>query len=139
MTTTMTTAQVAGLVTGHLAEHGLPEPVSVHLSVKVLDQQEARVQVDSLGLADTAGVLLAWANTVTAVALRAWRPASGETVHLDVHSTLAGPGGAVTLLVYGGIAFDPVVFPALEPGQSQPVSLGQLTTWADADGAGVAA
>jgi hypothetical protein len=135
----MSTAQVAALVSRHLSGHQLPEPVSLHLSVRYVERPETRVQVDSTGLADTATVLLAWANTLTAVTLRAWRPASGATVHLDVHSALTGPAGVVALVIYGGVAFDPVVFPDLEPGQARPVSLGQLTGWAGQTGAGVAA
>jgi hypothetical protein len=134
----MTTAQVAELVTGHLTEHHLPEPASLYLAVPHLDQPETRIQIDSTILTDTAAVLLTWANTLTAVTLRAWRPASAATVHLDVHSTLTGPAGVVALVIYGGVDFDPVTFPDLEPGQSRPLTLGQLTTWAST-GAGVAA
>jgi hypothetical protein len=81
--------------------------------------------------------LLAWANTLTDLTLRAWRPASSPSVHLDVNATLTGPAGTVTLTVFGGTDFDPVVFPGLEPGQRRPISLGQLTTWATATGTAV--
>ena len=63
MTTAMTTAQLAELVTGHLTEHrptGTGVPCS--LTVKSLDQQEARVQLATFGLTDTAAGLLAWAD-----------------------------------------------------------------------------
>ncbi len=130
MTTRMGTAQVAGLVVGHLVQHRLPEPASLHLTTNTLDQAEARVQVHSASLTDTAGLLLAWANTLTGLALRVWRPAPGATVHLDVDATLTGPAGSVALSVFGGVDFDEAVFPGLEPGQRRPVSLGQLTMWA---------
>jgi hypothetical protein len=118
-----------------MAEHGLPEPASLHLT---LDVSEIRVQLWASGLADTAGKLLAWAKTQAAVALEAWRPPSGGSVHLDVRTTLSGTSGTANLLVYGGMRFDPAVFPGLEPGQRRAVSLGQLTDWADS-GAEVAA
>jgi hypothetical protein len=133
----MSTAQVAGLVVGHLVQHQLPEPASLHLTTNTLDQAEARVQVHSASLADTAGLLLAWANTLPDLALRAWRPAPGATVHLDVDATLTGPAGCVALTVFGGVDFDAALFPGLEPGQRCPVSLGQLTAWAAGTGAEV--
>jgi hypothetical protein len=135
----MSTAQVAELVVGHLIQHGLPEPTSLYLTTNTLEQAEARVQVHNSSLTHTAGLLLAWANTLTGFTLRAWRPASGTSVHLDVDATLTGPAGTVALTVFGGVAFDPTVFPGLAPGQRRPVSLGQLTAWATGTGAGVAA
>ncbi|HEX5404924.1 MAG TPA: hypothetical protein VFX16_21760 [Pseudonocardiaceae bacterium] len=67
------------------------------------------------------------------MALHAWR-AGASSVHLDVDTTLPGPSGDVKLTVFGGVAFDPDVFADLEPGQTVPVSLGQLTEWAGALG-----
>jgi hypothetical protein len=139
MTGTMSTAQVAELVVGHLVQHQLPEPASLHLTTNTLDQAEARVQVHSSSLAHTAGLLLAWANTLTDMTLRAWRPENSTSVHLDVDATLTGPAGTVALTVFGGTDFTETVFPGLEPGQRRPVSLGQLTAWATGTGAEVAA
>jgi hypothetical protein len=138
MTGTMNTAQVAELVVGHLVQHQLPEPASLHLTTNTLDQAEARVQVHSSSLTSTARLLLAWANTLTDLTLRAWRPASSTSVHLDVDATLTGPHGTVALMVFGGVDFNNVLFPGLEPGQRRPVSLGQLTAWATDTGAEVA-
>jgi hypothetical protein len=135
----MTTAQLADLVTGHLVEHGLPEPASLHLTVHAPDQQEARVQLRTATLAGTAAGLLAWAATQAAVRLEAWRPPSGTSVHLDVQTTLTGAHGAAIVVVYGGVSYDPAVFGVLEPGERCPVSLGQLTAWATSGGARVAA
>jgi len=135
----MSTAQVAELVVGHLVEHELPEPASLHLTTNTLDQAEARVQVHSSSLTRTAQLLLAWANTLTGMSLRAWRPVSGATVHLDVDAVLTGPAGEVLLTVFGGVDFDEAVFSGLGVGQRQPVSLGQLTAWAAGTGAEVAA
>lgn len=133
-TQTMMIADVAALVTGHLTGHGLPEPVSVSLAAYLFDGPRARVQVLTAGLAETAGVLLAWAESFPAVTLRAWYPPSGESVHLDVDATLTSDVGSVAFTVYGGVPFDPAVFPGLEPDQERPVSMEQLTAWA---GAGV--
>jgi len=135
---TMNTTQVAELVVGHLVQHRLPEPASLHLTTNTVDQAEARVQVHSSSLTSTARLLLAWANTLTDLTLRAWRPANSTSVHLDVDATLTGPHGTVALMVFGGVDFDATVFPGLEPGQRRPVSLGQLTAWAGDTGAEVA-
>jgi hypothetical protein len=130
MNAPMTTAQLAELVLGHMAEHGLPEPASVHLGVSALDQQEVRIQLRSVSSADTAAGLLIWANTQPAVRLEAWRPPTGDRVHLDLHTTLTGAHGTAALLVFGGVDLDPVVFAALRPDEHRPVSLGQLIAWA---------
>jgi hypothetical protein len=137
MTTTMSTAQVAKLVVGHLVQHDLPEPTSLHLTTNTLDKAEARVQVHSNSLANTARLLLAWANTLTGMSLRAWRLTGGTSVHLDVDARLTGPDGEVVLTVFGGVDFDETVFPGLDAGQSRPVELGQLAAWAAGTGAGV--
>jgi hypothetical protein len=139
MTGRMSTAQVAELVVGHLVQHRLPEPTSLHLTTNTLGQAEARVQVHNSSLTRTAGLLLAWANTLTDMTLRVWRPENSTSVHLDVDATLTGPDGTVALTVFGGVDFNPIVFPGLEPGQRRPISLGQLTAWATGTGAGVAA
>lgn len=131
-----TTAQVAELVTGHMARHALPEPASL-LIVNGLDEYAARVQVHTGELAETAAVLLRWANSLTAVAVQAWR-ASEFSVHLDVDTTLTDECSAVKLTIYGGVPFDPAMFADREIGERRAVSLGQLTTWAT-DRPGVAA
>jgi hypothetical protein len=133
MTITMTTAQVAGLVVRHLVQHDLPEPASLHLTTDTHDQAEARVQVRSTSLADTARLLLVWANTLTDLTLRAWRPENSTRVHLHVDATLTGPHGQVALTVFGGVDFDEAVFPGLEADQRRPVTLGQLAAWSGAE------
>jgi hypothetical protein len=130
MTSTMTTAQVATLMAGHLVQHQLPEPASLHLTRNTRDQAEARVQVHSRSLTQTARLLVAWANTLTDMTLWMWRLNSGTSVHLDVDATLTGPEGTVALTVFGGTDFTETVFPRLAPGQRCPMSLGQLTAWA---------
>jgi hypothetical protein len=110
-----------------MAEHSLPEPASLHVSMS-LDLVEVRVQVHGHGLAETAGVLLAWAGSVAAVRFRVWR-ARESSVHLDVDTTLSSAGDAVRLTVYGGVDFDPATFAGLAVDQTRPVSLGQFTAW----------
>lgn len=139
MTTTMTMAQVALLLVGHLAQHDLPEPASLYLATDTRNKAEARVQLRSTGLAHTARLLLVWADTLTDLTLRAWRPENSTRVHLDVDATLTGPHGQVALTVFGGVDFHETTFPGLEAGQRRPVTLGQLTAWATSSGAGVAA
>lgn len=138
-TDTITLAQAASMVLGHLAEHGLPEPASLHLPGHPIHGPEARVQVDGRDLASTAGVLLAWAHSFAAVEVRAWRPPTGDSIHLDVKATVTGLAGSVALIVYGGVPLGPVGFLDLEPGASRPLSLSQLVTWATDNGTGVAA
>jgi hypothetical protein len=130
MNAPMTTAQLAALIAGHMAEHGLPEPASLHLTLSAPDQQEARVQLHASGLADTATRLLAWANTQAAVTFEVWRTPDGDRVHLDLRTSLATGHGTAALLVYGGVDFDAATFPALRPDERQPVPLGRLAAWA---------
>jgi hypothetical protein len=137
MTGTMSTAQAAELVVGHLVQHQLPEPASLHLTTNTLGLAEARVQVHGICLAHTARLLLAWASTLTDMTLRAWRPDNSTRVHLDVDATLTSPHGTVALTVFGGADLTEIVVPELAPGQRCPVSLGQLTVWAVGNGAEV--
>jgi hypothetical protein len=73
MTGTMSTAQVATLMAGYFVQHQLLEPASLHLTRNTLGQAEARVQVHSRSLTQTARLLLSWANTLTDMTLRVWR------------------------------------------------------------------
>ena len=139
MSGVLSTAQLADLVTGHMAAHGLPEPASLHLVAHTVDQQEASVQLRTSGLADTAAGLLAWASAQAAVRLEAWRPPSGAAVHLDVHTTLTSEHGTVDLVGLRRSPLHPAVFGELEPGQHSSMSLGQLTAWATSSGTEVAA
>jgi len=85
---------------------------------------------DSANPAWVAADLLAWADTLTTVTVQAWRPPSGDRVHLSIASTLTGPAGAVELDVYGGTDDNPALFADLAPGDYRTVSLGHLRTWA---------
>jgi hypothetical protein len=135
----MNLAQAAGVVSRHLIEHGLPEPASLHLTTDLTGHPELRVHTSAVGLRGTAAALLAWADTLTTVSLRAWRPPAGDWVHLDLNATLTSPHGAVSVMVFGGVAFDPALFGGLEPRQSTPLTLGQLIAWADGGRTAVAA
>lgn len=129
-TETMSMAYLADLATGHLAAHGLPEPFSVVLCQEAGTGPNITVQVHGMGLAGVTAELLAWVHSLPAVSLRAWRPPTGDSVHLDMRATLTGEHGSAALKVFGGVPFDPDLFPNSEAGQSRPLSLGQLSTWA---------
>jgi hypothetical protein len=135
----MNLALAAGVVSEHLTRHRLPEPASLHLTTDLAGQPELRVHTSAVGLQATAAALLAWAGTLTAVSLRTWRPPAGAWVHLDLNAVLAGQQGPVSVMVFGGVAFDPSLFAGLEPRQSTPLTLGQLIAWADGGRTAVAA
>jgi uncharacterized protein YfaP (DUF2135 family) len=106
-------------------------------------RSEGCAQVYSRTVARVAVELLAWADTLTTVTIKAWRPPHGDTVHLSIASTLTGPAGAVELDVYGGAEDGPALFADLAPGDRCTVSLGRLRTWAasttDTQGGGAVA
>jgi hypothetical protein len=135
----MTLAQTATVLARHLSDHGLPDPVSLHVTADCQGHCEGSVQLSRPDLPAMATALLAWAATLTAVSFRAWRPPQRPTVHLELHATLTDPAGPVTLLVYGGIEVDPTVLADLEPGHRVPLTLGQLTQWAASTGTGLPA
>jgi hypothetical protein len=129
-TTGVTFVQAAQLLAAHLADHVLPQPAS--LTVATRDgRSEVTVQLDSMTVPMVAAELLAWADTLTTVTIEAWRPPAGDRVHLSIASPLTGPGGTVSLDVYGGADHDPALIADLEPGQRVALSLGQLRTLAD--------
>ncbi|MBV9444678.1 MAG: hypothetical protein JO345_02085 [Streptosporangiaceae bacterium] len=124
-----TFVQAAHLLATHLSEHALPEPASLEVISKA---QRSRVtaQVYSLSVPSIAAELLTWADTVTTVTAQAWRPPTGNRVHLSMASTLSGPAGPVELTVYGGANHDPALVGELVPGEHRAVTLGELRTWA---------
>lgn len=84
----------------------------------------------SLTLPGIAADLLAWADTLTTVTIAAWRPPSGNRVHLSITSTLASPVDHVELEVFGGANYCPTLFADLEPDERQAATLANLRTWA---------
>ncbi len=135
ITTTSTSgvsfAQAAATLAGHLADHAVPEPVSLSVSTSYGHSTlTAQLRGDTvLGIATD---LLAWADTLGVVTVEAWRPPERDRVHLSIHSTLTGPAGAVELKVFGSVDYDPHWFADLQPDpcQGASLSLGQLRAWA---------
>jgi hypothetical protein len=136
-TTPMIVARTATVLVAHLTDHGLPDPVSLHVTADWQGHPQSNIQLVRPDLPAMAAELLAWASTLTTVSFQAWRPLAGRQVHLELHATLPDPAGSVALLVYGGI--EPTELADVEPGHTVPLTLGQLTEWAGRAGAGVAA
>jgi hypothetical protein len=134
------TERIATMITylstiqAHLARHrGLSGPFNISLDVHGY-RANVVVQLDSnRGLATVAGGLLTWADTLTEVAAEAWRPPTGPDVHLSV----TGMVGGVSVRAFDAAPFDAAVFAGLEPGQRGSVPLQRLRAWAI--GSGVAA
>jgi hypothetical protein len=124
-------AHAAATLAGYLADHGLPEPESLSVSTSY-GHSTLSVQLRSGTVPTVAADLLAWADTLNAVTVEAWRPPEGERVHLCLHSALTGLAGAVKLEVFGAVAYDPHRFPELQthPHEGVSLSLGQLRSWA---------
>ncbi|MGH8879599.1 MAG: hypothetical protein ACRD0P_19995 [Stackebrandtia sp.] len=133
MTTTiptdMTFVQAAELLTAHLADHAVPEPVFLTVTTR-WGRSEVAAQLSPDTVPHLAAALLAWIDTLTAITVTAWRPPESDCVHLSLASTLTGPAGVVALTVYGGAKdHNPVRFADLIPGQRRSVSLEELRTW----------
>ncbi|MDQ2881950.1 MAG: hypothetical protein M3Y48_12185 [Actinomycetota bacterium] len=124
-----TFVQAAHLLATHLTEHGLPEPVSLEV-ISTAHRSRLTVQVQFLTVRSIAAELLAWADTLTTVMVQAWRPPSGDRVHLSIASALIGPAGAVELTIFGGTGHDPALVGDMAPGGHRWVTLGELRTWA---------
>jgi hypothetical protein len=127
--TGMTFVQAAALLAAHLADHAVPQPVSLTVKTR-WGHSEITAQLRPNTLPGLASDVLAWAGTLTTVTITAWRPPEGDRVHLCLTSTLTGPGGAVALEVFGSAHHDPVRFADLAPGQRREVSPAELRAWA---------
>lgn len=134
--TERTAAMITYLSTlqAHLARHrGLAGPFNVSIDVDTV-RANVVVQLDSNHrLTAVAGGLLAWADSLTEVTAEAWRPRSGDTVHLSVSGVIGG----VSVRAYDATPLDETVFGDLAAGERRLITLGQLRSWAT--GAGVAA
>jgi hypothetical protein len=128
-TTGMTFVQAATLLAGHLTDHPLPEPVSLTVVTR-WGHSKLTAQLCPNTVPAIAGELLAWADTLSAVTVTAWRPPEGDRVHLSLTSALTSPAGAIELTVFGGAEYDPARFADLTPGQRRSVSLVELRAWA---------
>lgn len=126
-----TLVQAAHLLTSHLADHALPEPFSLEV-ISRAHHSRLTVQVRSMTVPEIASEVLGWVDTLTTATVQAWRPPTGDRVHLSMVSTLNGPAGTVELAVFGGADHDPVLVGDLAPGEYRAVTLGELRTWAAA-------
>lgn len=134
-------AEAADLVITHAITHGLPEPVSLHISGgdELLERPtSAHVQIQSRDIVDVGRVLLAWADTLPVVAGRVWRVPGGLSAHVEINGSLAIDTGRLRLCVYAGMPYDPVFLPALEPGEKCALPLGALRDWTTFDTKGAA-
>lgn len=133
MTTTSTTGatfvQTAEMLAAYLADHQLPEPALLGVTV-MWGCPLARVQLHSHTLAEVAAELLTWTQTLSTLTLQAWRIPAGDRVQLSVVSTLTAPAGGMELDVYGDCAHDPILIGDLAPGEKRTVSQGELRAWA---------
>jgi hypothetical protein len=130
MTTTgVALVLAAARLAAHLAEHSLPEPASLGVETRNM-RSEVTVQLRSTTLPAVARDLLAWAEALTTITVKAWRVPHGERVHLSLASTLTGPEPTIKLDVFGGVKHDPEYFADLEPGEHRLIQLAQLRTWA---------
>lgn len=136
MTTTSPTigatlVQAATLLVAHLADHALPEPVSLTVTTRA-GHAEVTAQLPSATVPTVTLGLLTWADTLSAVTATAWRTPERDRVHLAITSTLATSTGTLELHVFGGANHDPLPLADLnlEPDERRTVSLEQLRTWA---------
>lgn len=129
MSSPETFVRLLDAVRDHLTEHPVPADISsVQVAVNPLDGEHATVHLRHLGLAELAGALLGWADTLTEITATAWRPPTSDRVHLAVTGRLAtGP----RVEVYGGVPFTESVFGAdLQSGGQQSLALSVLRGWA---------
>jgi hypothetical protein len=118
-------AQAAQVLATHLSDHALREPAALEVNSKT-HQSRLAAQVSSRTVPSIATELLAWADTLTTITVQAWRPPTGNRVHLSMLSTLAG---SVELTVYGGAPHDPTLLGELTPDECRAVTLGELRAW----------
>jgi hypothetical protein len=117
-------------LTEHLTAFDLPAGIA---SVQITEYPAGRqghltVQLDPATLPVLAAGLLAWADTITHIRASAWRPPSGDRVHLNLHGQIAD---GVSACMFGAVAYVESIFgPGLEPCGEQSVSLGMLRHWA---------
>jgi hypothetical protein len=121
----VTLMQASEVLAAHLAVHQLPEPYSLEVTA-TLGRTKVTACVHPITMPGLAAELLAWADTLSTLTIKAWRTPDGHRVLLSLGSTLPGPSGAVALDVYGAVDYDPVLFADLAPGEKRPRSVGEL-------------
>jgi hypothetical protein len=116
----------------HLTAFDLPAALASTSVHQEITGHSVTVQLCCRVHPDLAAALLAWADTLTGVTAEAWRPPSGDSVHLSITGRLTD-GSPVT--VYGGLSRTVQVFgPYLEPGDRRALPLTVLREWADLGG-----
>jgi len=133
-----TTVDLLTAIRDHLAEFELPEPFTVDVEHQPAHGYEhVCVHLDAKrSLPAVAAVLLAWADTITAVTVSVWCPPHGETLHITVHGRLAE---GITIRVYGCVSSTATSLD-MSADETRTVSLALLRAWADdvADGGAAA-
>jgi hypothetical protein len=120
---TTTTVDLLDAIHTHLADFELPDMWSVQVAASQLGPQ-VYVQLTHREPPEIADALLAWVDTLDAVAVESWRVPSGESVHLSVTGQL--PGG-VSIKVYGFVPFRESGFGGdLEPNAITTIPLQTL-------------
>jgi hypothetical protein len=133
MTTPTTFVRLLGSIRAHLAtSRPAAEIATVTVDCDVLDGERVIVQLRSVQLPALATALLAWVDTLSVVAVTAWRPPHGKTVHLKVTGQLAD---RTHVEVFGGVDYTDALFGDLQPTGRQGVALSVLRAWAAGDGA----
>jgi hypothetical protein len=133
MTSPATFVQLLDSIREHLATCQLPAPIaSVRVGSDVLDGDHVTVHLRSSQLANLATALLEWADTLTRIAVTAWRPPHGQTVHLTLSGQLPD---TISVEIYGGVDYTDVLFGDLQPDGRQSVALSVLRAWASGDAA----
>ena len=129
MSTTPTTVELLSAIRDHLAGFKLPEPFTVEVDRQPAPAYEhVCVHLDvKRSLPAVATVLLAWADTITAVTVSVWCPPHGETLHLTVHGQLAE---GITIRVYGCVSSTATSLD-MSADETRTVSLALLRAWAD--------
>lgn len=136
MTNPATFVRLLGSVREHLTAFPLPFPlVSVNAGSDQTDGERITVHLRAGHLPDLASALLGWAGTLTGIAVTAWRPPHGQTVHLTLTGQLHD---STRVNVFGGIVYCDTIFGDLQPEGRQGVALSVLRAWA-AGGSAVAA
>jgi hypothetical protein len=111
-------------VIAHLERHNLAAPVGVTIATY---GRCVSIHLQATGLVDVSGALLVWARTLADVTVEAWRPPTGDSVHLSVAGRL--PTGLL-LHVDDGVPFDAATFPDLPTDARHDLSLTVLHVWA---------
>ena len=130
-TTGATLVQTAELLAAHLADHQLPQPAMLGVTL-MWGCPQARVQLHPRTGGRNSQPSCWGAETLGTLTLQAWRVPAGERVQLSVVSTLTGPARrGRTVNNYDDYATRPPTLTGdLAPGEKRTVHVGELHAWA---------